>query len=334
MGISRRNFLKIMGASAALAFPGVMIQGCRRALERAAAKTPVLWVRGLSCSGCTSSLLNGSDPGFLSLIHEHIALGFHPAVMTAAGGSALGTLNEAAAGNLADYILVVEGAVPTGDDAYRLMGTAGGRREGVAERVRGLARNARFILAAGTCASYGGVQASRSGAPVGNPAGAKSITDFLGDSSKIINTPGCPPHPDWFAGTLMGLLLRGTMPELDEYRRPRRYYGKTVHSQCGRLAAYKRGVFAEKWGDEGCLYRLGCLGMDSGCDNPRRKWLGVNSCTGSASGCIGCTEPPFPDFAQRGLYRHEMAGAGPNRPGADTAETRSTDIIRGGGIHG
>ena len=48
--------------------------------------------------------------------------------------------------------------------------------------------------------------------------------------------------------------------------------------------------------------------MDSGCDIPKRKWLGgVNSCTGCGSGCIGCTEPVFPDYGQRGLYKHLTA---------------------------
>ena len=60
-------------------------------------------------------------------------------------------------------------------------------------------------------------------------------------------------------------------------------------------------------GIPGCLYKLGCLGMDSGCDIPRRKWLGVNSCTGSGSGCIGCTEKPFPDYGNRGIYKHLTA---------------------------
>ena len=58
-------------------------------------------------------------------------------------------------------------------------------------------------------------------------------------------------------------------------------------------------------GDEGCLYNLGCLGMDTGCDIPTRKWLnGINSCTGSGAGCIGCTENVFPDFGERGIYKH------------------------------
>jgi len=48
--------------------------------------------------------------------------------------------------------------------------------------------------------------------------------------------------------------------------------------------------------------------MDTGCDIPVRKWNdGTNSCTGSGSGCIGCTEPVYPDTGTRGLYKHLQA---------------------------
>ena len=59
MAISRREFLKIMGGTtAAIAFPGVIIQGCKRALEQASERTPVIWIQAQSCSGCSVSLLN------------------------------------------------------------------------------------------------------------------------------------------------------------------------------------------------------------------------------------------------------------------------------------
>jgi hydrogenase small subunit len=108
-------------------------------------------------------------------------------------------------------------------------------------------------------------------------------------------------------GTLLHVLLKG-MPELDEYNRPLMYFGTTVHEKCERLPDYKRGRFAKHWGEEGCLYLLGCLGMDTGCDIPTRKWVGgMNTCTGCGSGCIGCTEPPFPDYGNRGIYKHLVA---------------------------
>jgi len=83
------------------------------------------------------------------------------------------------------------------------------------------------------------------------------------------------------------------------------YYGKTVYEQCERLSYCKRGIIAKNWGDEGCLYTLGCLGMDTGCDVPTRKFNdGINSCTQSGAGCIGCTENVFPDYGKRGIFQH------------------------------
>jgi len=140
----------------------------------------------------------------------------------------------------------------------------------------------------------------------GNPTGAVSLAQIM-KGKTVLNIPGCPPHPDWMVGTLLHVLLKG-MPELDEYNRPKMYYGKTVHEQCERLSDYKAGKFAKHWGDEGCLYNVGCLGMDSCCDIPARKWLGgVNSCTQCGAGCIGCTEDVFPDYGRRGVFKHLTA---------------------------
>ena len=63
MSLSRREFLKVMGGTAAaFAFPGVILQGCKKALQEATARTPVIWLQGQSCSGCSVSLLNKLNP--------------------------------------------------------------------------------------------------------------------------------------------------------------------------------------------------------------------------------------------------------------------------------
>ena len=52
MSLNRRDFLKMMGGTtAAITFPSVMIQGCKRALEKAAERTNVIWIQAQSCSG-------------------------------------------------------------------------------------------------------------------------------------------------------------------------------------------------------------------------------------------------------------------------------------------
>lgn len=307
MTLNRREFIKLMGGTAAVfGFSGVLLQGCKKAIQDAAERTPVIWLQAQSCSGCSVSLLNAIDPGIATVITEHISLNYHQTLMGGTGDAAIRVLEEAVKKQRKDFVLVVEGSIPVDSEEYCTIGMLNGKHVSSLEWVRELGKNAKAILAFGTCSAYGGIPAAKSKLTGKNPTGAKSLAEILPNAA-IINVPGCPPHPDWMIGTVLHYLLKG-MPELDEYNRPKLFFGKTVHEQCEHLPDYKRGRFAKHWGEEGCMYLLGCLGMDSGCDIPKRKWLGgVNSCTGCGSGCIGCTEPVFPDYGQRGLYKHLTA---------------------------
>jgi len=304
MAMNRREFLKIMGGTtAALAFPGVLLQGCKKAIEKATERTQVIWIMGQSCSGCSISLLNKVNPGIDSFITEHIGLNYHPTIMGATGYMAINILEEALKKKRKDFVLVVEGSIPTKNHEFCKIGEVDGHHVSVKEWVEELGKNARAVIAIGSCAAYGGVPAAKNQATGENPTGAVSVSEIIKDKT-IINIPGCPPHPDWMIGTILHVILKG-IPKLDEYGRPKVYFGKTVHEQCEKLFYYKRGIFAKKWGDEGCLYELGCLGMDSGCDIPSRRWNdGVSTCTESGAGCIGCTEKVFPDYGKRGMFQH------------------------------
>ena len=304
MGLSRREFLKLMGgASAALAFPGVMIQGVQKALADAVKRTPVIWIQAQSCSGCSVSLLNKTDPDIASVITQHISLNFHQTIMAGTGDVAIGVLKEAVGKNRKDFVLIVEGSIPTKSDEYCTIGRIDGKMVAARQWVEQLGKNAKAVVAVGTCSAYGGIPAARN-----SRTGARPLSGIL-SRADIINVPGCPPHPDWMVGSLLHVLLKGK-PDLDEYQRPLLFFGKTVHEQCDRLKYYEQGKFAENWGDEGCLYHLGCLGMDTNCDIPARKWVdGANSCTECGAGCIGCTEDVFPDYGNRGIFKHLKANA-------------------------
>lgn len=305
MSLNRRDFLKIMGGtSAALAFPGVMLQGCKKALENAAARTNIIWLEGQSCSGCSVSLLNKLNPDIVSVITEHLSLNYQGVVMGGTGHAATQVLEDAVKKQRKDFILIVEGAIPTKNDLYCTIGEDEKTHKGIGVRewVEELGKNAMAIVSVGTCAAYGGIPAAKNRVTGENPTGSISVQELFKGRKTVLNVPGCPPHPDYMVGTLLHVLLKG-MPKLDEYNRPVMYYGKTVHEQCERLTYYKRGIFAKEWGERGCLYELGCLGMDTGCDIPTRKWNnGANSCTDCGSGCIGCTESVFPEFGRRGIY--------------------------------
>jgi len=307
MSLNRREFLKVMGATtAAVAFPSVLIQGCKKALQKASERTNVIWIQAQSCSGCSVSLLNKLEPDIATVITEYISLNYHQTICGGTGHAAIQVLENAVKTNRKDFILIVEGSIPTKSDEYCTIGEMDGRIIGAREWIEKLGKNAMALVAVGSCATFGGIPGAKIRATGDNPTGAVRLQKIFPDK-KVINIPGCPPHPDWMVGTLLHVLLKG-IPELDEYNRPLMYYGTTVHEKCPRLPDYKRGRFAKHWGEEGCLYLLGCLGMDTGCDIPTRGWVdGVNSCTACGSGCIGCTEPPFPDYGNRGIYKHLMA---------------------------
>lgn len=104
----------------------------------------VLWLQGMSCTGCSVSLLNSTEPGAAEIITSMISLVYHSTLSAAQGTDAMRVIDRLIAGN--DFILVLEGAIPAGmPDACTM-----GDRTLEAILVPAL-RNAKAIVAAGTC---------------------------------------------------------------------------------------------------------------------------------------------------------------------------------------
>ena len=167
--------------------------------------------RGAGCDGCAVSFLNSVHYATADdMLLNTLDVEFQSNLMAAAGDLAVSIAQGAAA--QPGYILVVEGAIPTGamgKYCYIWAGTT------MQDALAQFAPNASYILALGACACYGGVT---SGAP--NPTTAQGVGEILTGDSRIINLPGCPAHPDWFVGTVTYLLTNGHAPPLDEHRRP------------------------------------------------------------------------------------------------------------------
>ena len=261
---------------------------------------PAVWLQGGACSGCIVSVLNAASPTVRNLLIDevvpgkHVNLLFQPTIMAGSGEVAMSVMAADAVGE--GFLLCVEGSIPTGHEAYCVIGESEGREISILEKTCELASKALAVVAVGTCASFGGIPAS---AP--NPTGSKGVGAVLrerGIETPVINIPGCPPHPDWFIHTVAGVLLNGLPgPEaLDDLGRPLEFYGKTIHESCPRRADFDAGKFAKHHGDEGCLYQLGCKGPVTYADCPTRMWnSGVSWCVGANGPCIACVEPGFLD---------------------------------------
>ncbi len=265
---------------------------------------PVIWLQGAGCTGCSVSILNSVSPNIKNVLIDevipgkHINLRFHPTVMAGAGDDIIELLEKTRQQKAGSYVLVVEGAIPTAQGGIHcVIGEERGKAVSVVSRLESLASNALAVIAMGTCASFGGIP---SASP--NPTQCLSVEEAFKAAkitTPLINISGCPPHPDWFTGTLASILLFGLpMPkDLDEHKRPKAFFGTLIHENCPRRAYYDEGKFAKKLSDPGCLYELGCKGPVTYADCPTRLWNnGTNWCIGSGAPCIGCCEPGFPDL--------------------------------------
>lgn len=279
--LSRRSFLQLSARITALMGLGAgAVPQVATALEELAQGTaPVLWLQGQCCNGCSVSLLNSEPLTPAKLLTKYISLGFHQTLSSATGAQAVETVNKLV--GQGGYILVVEGTVPAKMPRACMFG-----EELFTDQLTRAARKAKAVLALGTCACFGGIPAAEN-----NPTGATSAVSWLksqGISVPTILLPGCPTHPDWLVGTIVHVLKFG-VPPLDAQGRPKTYFSRLMHDQCPRFADYERERFARSFGEDGCLFKLGCLGPITKTDCNVRPWnAGKGSCIRAGAPCIGC----------------------------------------------
>jgi len=284
--ITRREFLEWSVKLAAIMGLGSgAIPRVAEALEEmSGGGAPVVWLQGLSCSGCSVSLLNSSAPNPAEILTNYISLRFHSTLSTASGEIALETLNRSI--EQGGFFLVLEGSIPAAMPEACVFGG-----EFMADAMVRAAGRAKAIISAGSCAAYGGIPAAEN-----NPTGAVGATAYLkkqGIEAPIINLPGCPAHPDWIVGSLVHVLKFG-LPELDKDNRPKMFYSKLVHDRCPRFADYERERYSTDFSGEGCLFKLGCQGPVTHADCPLRLWNDhTNFCINAGAPCIGCASDKF-----------------------------------------
>jgi hydrogenase small subunit len=273
----------------------------------------VLWLTGgLSCDGDTIAMTAATQPSI-----EDIVLGalpwipkvnfYNPFVAIENGDEFMRHFHRAAEGQDRPYILVLEGSVPDeGNKAegyWASFGTdlATGQPITTCAWIDRLAPRAWAIIAAGTCATYGGIHAME-----GNPTNCMGLADYLGWQWRsiagvpIVCVPGCPVQPDNLMETLLYLLQmaarRAPMIPLDDALRPTWLFGSTVHEGCDRGGYYEQAQFGAEYGAPTCIVKLGCWGPVVQCNVGKRGWMGgIGGCPNVGGICIGCTMPGFPD---------------------------------------
>lgn len=293
-GIDRRQFLKYCTAVAvAMGLGPAFAPEVAKALTGGAGKRPcVVYLHNAECTGCSEALLRTSDPYLDVLLFDAISLEYQETIMAAAGDAAEKALHDAV-NNPDGFICIVEGGIPTAlDGVYGKIAN-----HTMLSINKEVLPKAKAILAYGTCAAYGGIQAAKP-----NPTGAKGVKDAFGDlvKGKVINIPGCPPNPINIVGTIVHYLKNGTVPPLDDAGRPVMFFGKSVHEQCERLPHFEANEFAGSFDSEEarkgwCLYNLGCKGPSTYNNCPTAKFNGVNWPVAAGHPCIGCSEPNFWD---------------------------------------
>src|SRR5210317_2230476 len=163
-GVSRRSFLKFCAATASMmAMSPAMIPKIAEALEKA--KRPsVIWLSFQECTGCTESLTRAHTSNIESLIFDTISLDYHHTLQAASGHAAEAAREAAMEENFGNYILVVDGSIPTDNPGYSTIAGIS-NLDMLVETAKGAAA----IVAIGSCASFGGIPAARP-----NPTGARS----------------------------------------------------------------------------------------------------------------------------------------------------------------
>jgi hydrogenase small subunit len=294
--MTRRDFLKIASASLAmLGLSQALTPQVARALEDSVGKTPVIWLEGQDCAGCTESFLNSLEPTAVSILLDTLSLRYHETAMAASGHQA----EEARAKAIEEggYILVVEGSIPMAEDG--LYCTIGGKT--FTEIVRESIRNAAVIVPVGACATYGGIPGAGPTDAVGvlyrNTKRHHYFDDVIGNKP-VINLPTCPLHVERLVGVVVHFLSFGTVPPLDRFQRPLAFYGTNQHENCERRGHFDAGRFVTDWGDPSqqgwCLYLKGCRGPVAWQDCWKRKWNNrTNYCIQANTPCVACCEPEF-----------------------------------------
>ena len=324
-GVSRRSFVKFCSLTAAsLGLGPAVAERMAWALDNKP-RVPVLWLHGLECTCCSESFIRSGHPLAGDVVLSMISLDYDDTIMASAGHQAEEILEQTRKEYKGKYVVAVEGNAPLAEDGVHCL--VGGRP--FVEQLREVASDAMAVIAWGSCASWGCVQAAKP-----NPTRATPVHQIIRDKP-VIKVPGCPPIAEVMTAILAYIVTFDRLPDLDSKGRPKAFYAQKVHDKCYRRTHFDSGQFVEQWDDDGarrgyCLYKVGCRGPTTYNACSTVRWNGgVSWPVQSGHGCIGCSEE---DFWDAGPFYERLAGlSGLNIDmNADAIGLRAVGLVAGG----
>ena len=257
------------------------------------------WLQCGGCGGDSMALLSLEAPDLTDLLRIlEIEILWHPSLSNGSPARHRQLLEALLSGEQALDILCVEGAIIRGPGGTGMCNTFEGKPK--KDLAAGLISRAQFVIAVGTCASFGGVGTDAETEATGLQFLKRAKGGFLGadftsaSGQRVINLPGCPCHYESLAGVLTALCM-GTPLTFNEYNAPLEYYGLLVHQGCVRNEYHEYRVEERDFGEKGCLFFYrGCHGPVAYGPCNKLLWSGRSSKTRVGVPCHGCTEPDFP----------------------------------------
>jgi hydrogenase small subunit len=257
------------------------------------------WLQSGGCSGDSMSLLNCECNLFDTFELLKIDILWHPSLSTISYKKHQQLIDDILNDKQQLDILCIEGNVVRGPNNTGMFDTIFSKPK--KDLIKKLAHKANYVIAVGTCASFGGFGSHENEIDaIGLQFHHYQKGGFLGENFKsksgypVINLPGCPIHPKTLTVVLEEIV--NNMPiTLTEHNSIEEIYNYTVHQGCTRNEYHEYKVEEKYFGERGCMFfHLGCKGpiTNSACN--KYLWNEVNSKTRAGVPCFGCARPDFP----------------------------------------
>lgn len=257
------------------------------------------WMQCGGCGGDTMSLLNTEGPDLVEAMRLlDVDVLWHPSFSNQPPGERDKLISRLLSNGQRLDVLCVEGAIVRGPGGTGMYDTF--KQKAKKDLVAALARRARFVVAVGTCASFGGIGSDGDVEATGLQFHKHKKGGFLGadfvsqGGAPVITLPGCPCHCV-VIGSVLTLLGSGRLPVLNAFNSPEDWYGMLVHQGCLRNEYHEYRVEEEDFGEKGCMFfHLGCRGPLTHGPCNKVLWNRRSSKTSAGVPCVGCTMPDFP----------------------------------------